>query len=252
MRRAFCALSVIFLSYSAALYFDLFCIDSLFFFILLRHLSTILNFSKNLQAVFFDFDGVLVDSVPLKTKAYADIFQPYGEKAVKAVLDYHQKHKGIDRYKKISYVSEKLDLGLTRAKLEQTAAQFSALVKEEIIAKPFVQGALDLLVQLRSAKIKLFIVSAAPQGELREIVQKKISVESIKASHEKSADYFFEKIFGSPQSKLEILKKSLEEYSLDPSKCIFIGDSLCDFKVAQSVGMFFLGLECSNDKSTYA
>ena len=198
---------------------------------MLQQLTHILEFSKqNLQAVFFDFDGVLVDSVPLKTKAYADIFQPYGEKVVKEVVAYHQKHGGIDRYRKIRHISEEQRFAFSEEKIEQMARQFSTLVKEEIIDRPFVSGAIELLSQLRSAKIKLFIVSGTPQKELREIVEKK------------SIDHFFEKVWGSPKTKPDILKEGLQRYGFNPQKCVFIGDAVGDFEAALSVAMFFVGL----------
>ena len=202
---------------------------------MLTQLTDILNFSsKNLQAVFFDFDGVLVDSVPLKTEAYAKIFQPYGEETVKTAVAYHQKYGGVDRYRKIRYISEKLGLGFDTKKIEQLAMQFSDLVKEEIIAKAFVPGSIELLSQLKSAKIKLFIVSGTPQEELREIVRKKLQKES--------KEYFFEGVLGSPQTKPEILKANLQRYAFDPKRCIFIGDAVGDFEAALAVDMFFIGI----------
>ena len=78
----------------------------------------LLEFSiQNLQAVFFDFDGVLVDSIGLKTKAYIEIFQPYGKQAVDEIKYYHKKYGGIDRYRKITHVSGKLQLSLSETQI---------------------------------------------------------------------------------------------------------------------------------------
>jgi hypothetical protein len=47
------------------------------------------------QHVFFDFDGVLVDSTATKTNAYREIFKPYGPEIVEKIVAHHQRHGGI-------------------------------------------------------------------------------------------------------------------------------------------------------------
>ena len=41
------------------------------------------------QAIIFDFDGVLVESVDIKTQAFAGLYQSYGETIVGKVVRYH-------------------------------------------------------------------------------------------------------------------------------------------------------------------
>ena len=38
------------------------------------------------EAVFFDFDGVILDSVDVKTQAFADMFRQYGPEVERAVV----------------------------------------------------------------------------------------------------------------------------------------------------------------------
>ncbi len=42
-----------------------------------------------IRAIAFDFDGVLVESVDVKTRAYAYLFKEYGQDVVSKVVDYH-------------------------------------------------------------------------------------------------------------------------------------------------------------------
>ena len=53
-----------------------------------------------LRTIIFDFDGVLAESVEVKTKAYALIFQEEGKEVVRQIVDFHLKfpefHKTIE------------------------------------------------------------------------------------------------------------------------------------------------------------
>jgi beta-phosphoglucomutase-like phosphatase (HAD superfamily) len=42
---------------------------------------------RRLQAVFFDFDGVILDSVDVKARAFSEMFRDYGPEVEKAVVD---------------------------------------------------------------------------------------------------------------------------------------------------------------------
>ena len=58
------------------------------------------------QAILLDFDGVLAESMNIKTEAFAQLFEPFGDEIVKKVVKHHIKHGGISRYKKIKYYYE--------------------------------------------------------------------------------------------------------------------------------------------------
>ena len=49
-------------------------------------------------AIIFDFDGVLVESVDVKTRAFCDMYSKYGEEIVEKVKEYHLSHGGISRF----------------------------------------------------------------------------------------------------------------------------------------------------------
>lgn len=180
------------------------------------------------EAVFFDFDGVLVDSVPLKLNAYREIFKPFGELAVNEITDYHLANGGIDRYRKISYVLHKF--GFSEDNLNKLADQFANLVKDNVIKAPSLPGMIDLALELKEKKIPIFIVSGTPQVELIEIVTKR------------NWDNIFNGVMGSPDTKVEISKNLVQKYKLNPASCIFIGDATTDFHTAREMGFWFIGV----------
>ena len=53
---------------------------------------------SDLDALIFDFDGVLADSVEVKTRAFAKLFQSYGPEIEDRVVKYHRNNGGMSRY----------------------------------------------------------------------------------------------------------------------------------------------------------
>ena len=51
-----------------------------------------------LKCLVFDCDGVILDSVPVKTRAFARLAEPYGEEARDRFVMYHTVHGGVSRY----------------------------------------------------------------------------------------------------------------------------------------------------------
>ena len=55
------------------------------------------------KAVIFDFDGVLVESVDVKTNAFKKLFEKEPEEVVEKIIEYHLKNGGISRFEKFRY-----------------------------------------------------------------------------------------------------------------------------------------------------
>ena len=46
------------------------------------------------RVIFWDFDGVIKDSVPVKTEAFRKIFLPFGANVAKKVVGHHLENGG--------------------------------------------------------------------------------------------------------------------------------------------------------------
>lgn len=183
------------------------------------------------QAIFFDFDGVLVDSNAIKSKAFESLFAAYGNEVIARILAYHRHHGGISRVEKIRYAfAEILHVPLSEALLKQLAGRYSQLVIDAVIAAPWIGGARELLTRI-SPHIPLFIISGTPEPELRQIV-----------SRRKMSDFFLD-IAGSPITKPDHLRRLLAIHHLQPECSLFIGDSHTDWQSARQFGMPFLGIQ---------
>ena len=54
-----------------------------------------------LKGIIFDFDGVIADSVQVKTDAFAALYKPYGPDIVKKVVEHHEANGGMSHFEKI-------------------------------------------------------------------------------------------------------------------------------------------------------
>lgn len=184
-----------------------------------------------LQAVFWDFDGVILDSVHVKTKAFVRMFSKYGPKVEQAVLEYHLANGGISRFEKFRhYYNNLLNRPISDAELKLLGDEFSSLVMEEVLNAPFIPGVLTTLDDLWARGIPSFVVSGTPEEEVRHIVKER-----------QLSRYFFE-VCGSPRKKVEIITDILVRKGYDASKCVFLGDALTDYEAARESGVYFIGI----------
>lgn len=183
------------------------------------------------QAVFFDFDGVVLDSVHMKTEAFGDLFAEYGERIRQQVIAYHLANCGISRIRKFEYYYEHLlQKPLSQEELASLAERFTRLTLDKILAAPFIAGAKETLEELHSKGVPCYVASGTPQDELRHIID------------ERGLCRFFIEAHGSPRTKNEILADLLDRFGHDPASCVFAGDAMTDYKAANKAGMPFLGI----------
>lgn len=194
-------------------------------------MSSIFNLISDKKIVVFDFDGVLVDSVGIKAKAYEQMYEEYGSSIVKKVRSHHLKNGGMSRFEKFKYYHENyLGEKLEFKDIERMSQKFSELVVTQVISSNWIPGAQDFLQKLYEEKIDCVIVSATPQLEIEQIVIER-----------KMAKFFID-IFGSPTSKYDNLGIILTKHQVTPLELIFFGDALADWQAASKMGVPFVGV----------
>ena len=182
-----------------------------------------------IKTIIFDFDGVIVESIDIKTEAFREMFKEYPKEQRDAFLDYHINNGGISRQRKITYFYQNiLKQPLSPQKLDELCDQFHHLVMERVIASPFVAGAKELLDKGKG-RYRMYVVSGTPQEEMRVIVFRR----GLK-------DYFVD-VFGSPDTKGDVAKRILKQEQCLPRESVFIGDSINDLAAAKEAGVPFVG-----------
>ena len=183
-----------------------------------------------IRAVVFDFDGVILDSVGVKTKAFARLFEDKGAAVVQQVVAYHLAHGGISRFRKFAHIYANI-LGepLSEAESQRLGENFTSLAFAEILRADWIPGALEFLRDYHKRYL-FFVASGTPEQELQQIIR-----------HRELEPYFIG-AFGSPTNKTQILNNIAADNRLKSSEMVFVGDTMTDFQAAQESGINFIGV----------
>ncbi len=186
---------------------------------------------QTLQSIFFDFDGVIVDSNSTKTEAFRTLFSDYDDETIAQVVAYHQQNGGISRVEKIRYAHQYIiKKPLTDEEVMEWAAKYSRLVMEKVIAADYIEGAKEFLDTIQGA-MPIFVISGTPESELKEVIERR------------DMSGYFDEIVGSPIKKPSHIRNLLYDYQLAPEHCVFVGDALTDYNAARETGLFFIGIQ---------
>jgi HAD superfamily hydrolase (TIGR01549 family) len=184
---------------------------------------------RSCRALIFDFDGVIVESEHIKSRAFAALYGEHGATVAAAAVAYHEANGGISRRKKIRHLHDSLlGINLDEKMLETLCRRFSALVEDEVVDCASVPGAKDVLV-VQSGHRPLFVVSGTPQDELTRIVERR------------GLARWFAEVHGSPPEKATTIRAILARHDLDPGAVLFVGDAAADWRAAREIGLRFIG-----------
>lgn len=192
-----------------------------------------------IKAIFFDFDGTLIESINIKTEAFAELFKNYPNRVVEKIVAYHKKNGGMSRYDKFEYIYKQiLKKSLSEKEKKELGETFSELVLEKILICPKVSG-VGKFFEKCSKKIEMYVLSATPEEELRFIL-KKIGM-----------DQYFRGAYGAPNKKEAILMNFLKETGYGLEEVLLIGDSINDFNAAKKTGILFIGREIPGEANPF-
>lgn len=182
-----------------------------------------------IEAVFLDFDGVIVESADIKTAAFHAMYRAYGEAVVERAVAHHRANGGISRRKKIRHCHRTLlGIELADTDLDRLCHRFSVLVEDAVVEAPLVPGASDFLAS-HHRRLPLYVVSGTPETELLRIVERR------------NLGRFFAEVHGSPREKPPIIQGILAELGLTPEQTLFVGDARTDYDAAEACGVPFVG-----------
>lgn len=185
------------------------------------------KFPRVYKLVFWDFDGVIKDSVGVKTDAFVQLFRPYGVEISERVRAHHEANGGMSRFEKLPLYLEWADEPVTQEKIDECCRCFSQLVFRGVIDAPWVPG-VEAFLRRNPRHQEFVLVTATPQGEIGEILEA-IDLRGC-----------FAEVFGAPISKKEAIRVSLEARRLDASQCLMIGDAKADLEAALANNVPFL------------
>lgn len=173
-----------------------------------------------IKNIFFDFDGVLAESVHVKTAAFRQMFEHFGTNIAEQVEAHHRAHGGVSRFEKFRiWYRDFLGETITDEKVKQLAQQFSDLVVESVVAAPEILGATDFLDQY-AGQLRCWVITGTPTPEIIQIVRRR------------GMSSYFQGLCGSPEKKDHWTEWLIKEQQLERSETLFLGDAMSDYKAA--------------------
>ena len=183
------------------------------------------RFLDTYTAVFWDFDGVIKDSVRVKEDAFIDLFEPTTREQEIAIRMHHRSNGGLSRFKKFPIYSE--IVGNTSFDPEVYDRSFSRRCVEEVVKSPGISGVENILSGVRTNYWA--VISATPETEIKHII-KELSLQAC-----------FDDVKGSPKSKVENCVELFRNNEFDKSgKYLVLGDARSDLEMALSIKADFI------------
>lgn len=186
-----------------------------------------------LQAIVFDFDGVLADSEPLHLRALQGMLAPLG--VALTAEDYYEKYVGYDDAGVFRLLEAEHGWVLDEAKVGALIAQKSAIF-DELIARDDVlfPGAIGCLDRL-AAKYPLGIASGALRHEIEHILRR----------HRLEDRFRFivasgDTVRGKPAPDPYV--RAAELHGVPPASCLAIEDSRWGIEAAKGAGLTCIGI----------
>lgn len=191
---------------------------------ILREVTAIIS---GMDLVFWDFDGVIKESVDLKTEAFGRLFSSYGEDIALSVRHHHEENGGVSRYDKIplylSWAGESASPELVEAFCER----YSQSVIQAVIDAPWVPGVREYLRQ-HCTEQYFVLLTATPQEEIEHILAA-LDISDC-----------FREVHGAPTNKSSAIATVLARKKCAPARALMIGDAETDRQAAQANAVPFL------------
>lgn len=181
-------------------------------------------------AIIFDFDGVILDSTPLKHQAFFKLYAGEDPAKLKEMAHHDRIHGGVTRRVKIAHFEKNLfGRAGDPASVEKLAMRYRDLVFDAVMACRFIPGAKNLLDK-GLGKIDMHLVSGTPLDELKVIVEGR------------GLSKYFKSIQGGPVLNPEAFANIMAKHGYEPARTLAVGDAMTEYDVALALGIPFLAI----------
>ena len=176
--------------------------------------------------VFWDFDGVIKESVEVKTSAFEALFRSHGSDVAARVREHNERNGG-SRFEKIPLYLGWAGVPVTDALVADYCRQFSDLALRGVIEAAWVPGVREYLERHRDHQ-DFVLLTATPQDEIEQILD------------ELDLARYFGAVFGAPTPKSSAIATVIRMRGIDPQRAVMVGDTETDLLAARDNGVQFL------------
>lgn len=181
-----------------------------------------------IKVIFWDFDGVLIDSNSIRDLGFRRVLSSFPKLQIEQLLAFHQANGGLSRYIKFRYFFEEIRKEqVTQDEILLWAERFSVIMKDLLVNPNLLIQETLTFVRRNQGKYIMHITSGSDQEELRFLC-KSLGI-----------DLYFTSIHGSPRSKKELVNDLMQLHAYEESSCVLIGDSINDWEAAMFNKIYF-------------
>lgn len=182
------------------------------------------------KVILWDFDGVIMDSMPVRDKGFQLVLEHYPNEQVDELMKFHRGNGGLSRYVKFRHFFNTIrNEEISDERIGELAAKFSEVMLDHLLdEKLFIRDSLDF-IRDNHQKFEMHIVSGSDGTELNHICRS-LSIAN-----------YFKSICGSPTPKTQLVQNVLLENRYDKETVTLIGDSINDMDASRSNGIDFWG-----------
>lgn len=179
------------------------------------------------RVLFWDFDGVIKETVGVKTDAYVGLFAPFGDSIGAQVRAHHERNGGMSRFEKLPLYLKWAGRGASALEVARYCELFSSAVFQAVLDSAWVPGAREYLLE-NHLRQRMVLITATPQTEIERILE----LSGI-------ADCFCE-IHGAPTAKSAAIASALLRLACPYEDALVIGDAESDMSAALATKVRFL------------
>jgi phosphoglycolate phosphatase-like HAD superfamily hydrolase len=181
------------------------------------------------DAIFFDFDGVIMDSMALKLDSYARALDEFNFDRAdlnRIVVEY----TGTSRHRILTVMYEELAGERIPEKVfAEALAKFNREDAASVPRMPRVPGSLEFIQRFHADRFTAIVT-----GTPHDVIQHTAKFHGLTE--------YFDVIRGTPDTKVQIVTEEMEKQQITPEQALFIGDGKTDQLAADACGMRFVGM----------
>lgn len=178
---------------------------------------------QNYETLLWDWNGTIIDDVEICYEVFCEQRETFGLKEMDLEqYRYHFSFPVINFYRYAGFEGSEEEYG-------DLASMFIRRYNERRMEAPLQVGVLALLVKVKGAGIRSYVLSAYESNSLKDMVRRL------------SMGHYFEEVTGlegvHAGSKVVAGTRLLKEFEINPSTALYIGDTVHDYEVAQALGV---------------
>jgi phosphoglycolate phosphatase-like HAD superfamily hydrolase len=191
--------------------------------------ATVVELVRQARCLVFDFDGTLVDSNPIKWRAFEECFSDYPG-SMAQILEHCRGNPHSPRWEKFRTVYERiLKIPYDQQVEDALVKRFEEETTRQIVEAPEIPGASGFLSQVQGSH-STALLSSTPHSTLLQILEGRGWTD------------YFQRVQGAPVDKSEWLRQLPNQAHGSSRQILFFGDTLEDAQAAQSAGCPFVAV----------